>query len=195
MDTLTVVNRMLGTMGEKPLNSLLDTHALMSAMQGALDNASNTIQAKGWWYNMEKQTLTPSPIDASLYLPNDCLSIRTGSADLIKRGNRIYNLDGGTYVFTLSKLDIELIRFVVFEDLPETAAAYIAAQSILDFQKDYDGDTTKMRQIMAEAMQAKVDNDIEHVRNRRRNLIQSNERLQQLKAVTRGARRLTYVPR
>lgn len=194
MDTLTVVNRMLGTMGEKPLASLTDTHALMASMQGALDNASSTIQAEGWWYNMETLTVTPNPTDSSIYLPNDCLSVRTESSNVVKRGNRLYNLDGGTYVFT-STTDIELIRSVVFEDLPETGAAYIAAQAILDFQKDYDGDTTKMRQIMSEVSQAKIRNDTAHIRNRRRNLIKSNVRLQQLKAVTRGARRLTYLPR
>lgn len=194
MQTLSVVNRMLGTMGEAPLNSLEETHALLAAMQGALDSASDTIQADGWWFNMEDLDLIPNPTDSSVYLPNDCLSVRTPKYNLVKRGNRIYNLTGGTYVFTESSLPLELIRLVPFEDLPEIAAAYIANQAILDFQADYDGDTAKARQLSIKLAQSKVAAETAHIRNRRRNLLHSNSRLQQLKAVTRGARRTLFVP-
>ena len=194
METLSVVNRMLGTMGEAPLNSLEESHALLSAMQGALDSASDTIQADGWWFNMEDLDLTPNPTDQSVYLPNDCLSVRTPKYNLVKRGNRIYNLTGGTYVFTESKLSLEMNRLVPFEDLPEIAAAYIANQAILDFQADYDGDTAKARQLSAKLAQSKVAAETAHIRNRRRNLISQNSRLQQLKSVTRDARRTLISP-
>lgn len=190
MQTLSVINLMLGTMGELPLNSLEDTHALLPAMQGALDDANRRIQADGWWFNMEDLTLTPNPADQSVYLPNDCLSVRTPKYNLVKRGNRIYNLTGGTFVFTQSHLDVELIREVVFEDLPEIAASYISAVAILKFQTDYDGDTAKARQLAAEVQTAHIDINTAHTRNRRSNLLITNYRLQQLKQVTRGARRL-----
>jgi hypothetical protein len=78
--------------------------------------------------------------------------------------------------------------------LPEIAAAYIANQAILDFQADYDGDTAKARQLSAKLAQSKVAAETAHIRNRRRNLISQNSRLQQLKSVTRDARRTLISP-
>lgn len=189
MQTLTVVNLMLGTMGEKPLNSLTDSHAMLPAALGKLDENNRAIQADGWWFNMEDLQLTPSNIDASIYLPNDCLSIRTPIYNLVKRGNRVYNLDGGTYEFT-APLDVELIREVEFEDLPEIAATYISKKAILAFQVDYDGDTAKARLLDNEIRQAFIGINSAHTRNRRSNFIKSNVRLARLKYVTQGARRL-----
>jgi tail tube protein len=190
MQTLDVINLMLGTMGELPLNSLEDSHALLPAMQGALDDANRRIQADGWWFNMEDVTLTPNPVDSALYLPNDCLSVRTDKYNLVKRGNRVYNLTGGTYVFTQSQLKVELIREVAFEDLPEIAASYIAAVAILKFQTDYDGDTAKGRQLANEVQTTHIAINVAHTRSRKSNLLLTNYRLQNLKQITRGARRL-----
>lgn len=192
MQTLAVINLMLGTMGELPLNSLEDSHALLPAMQGALDDANRRIQADGWWFNMEDLVLTPNPSDSSIYLPNDCLSVRTPAYNLVKRGNRIYNLTGGTYVFTQANLKVELIREVVFEDLPEIAASYISAVAILKFQTDYDGDTAKARQLQMEVQSTHIDINTAHTRNRKSNLLITNTRLQNLKQITRGARRYIY---
>lgn len=187
MQILTVVNLMLGTMGEKPLNSLTDSHALLSAALGKLDENNRSIQSDGWWFNMEELTLEPSPIDDAIYLPNDCLSVRTPSRNLVKRGNRIYNLDGGSYEFT-SSLDVELIREVEFEDLPEIAATYISKVAVLSFQSDYDGDTARARLLAQEIERAYIGINSAHTRNRKVNFLDSNTTLTRLKSITRGVR-------
>jgi hypothetical protein len=188
MQTLDVVNLMLGTLGEKPLSSLNDSHALLPAALGKLDKCNNEIQADGWWFNLEDVTLYVNPVDQSIYLPNDCLGVRTPSYRLIKRGNRIYNLTGGTYVFTDAQLDVELVRMVPFEDLPEVAAQYIAAVAVLSFQSDFDGDTARARLLSAEVMSQKIKINSENTRNRKVNLLNSNVRLAYLKSFTRKAR-------
>lgn len=187
MQTLAVVNLMLGTLGEKPLNSLTDSHAMLPAALGKLDENNRAIQADGWWFNMEDLTLTPSVIDNAIYLPNDCLAVRTPTANLVKRGNRIYNLTGGSYEFT-SDLDVELIREVEFEDLPEIAATYISKKAILAFQADFDADTAKARLLAEEIRMAFIGINTAHTRNRKANFLTSNVRLQNLKNLTRGAR-------
>jgi hypothetical protein len=178
---------MLGTMGEKPLNSLTDSHAMLAAALGKLDDTNRSVQADGWWFNMEELTLTPSPIDDAIYLPNDCLSVRTPTRNLVKRGNRIYNLEGGSYEFD-STLDVEMIREVEFEDLPEIAATYISKKAILGFQTDYDGDVTKAKLLHDEIRQAFIGINTAHTRNRTANFLRSNTTLARLKSVTQGAR-------
>lgn len=189
MQTLSVVNLMLGTMGEKPLNSLTDSHAMLSAALGKLDELNRSIQSDGWWFNTEYLTLTPSVIDNSIYLPNDCLEVRTPLQQLVMRGNRIYNLDGGSYEFP-ANMDVTLIREVEFEDLPEIAATYISARAILSFQTDYDGDTAKARQLAENVRVALIGINSAHTRNSKANFLASNTRLARLKYVTQGARRL-----
>lgn len=191
MLTLTVVNLMLGTMGEKPLNSLTDTHAMLAACTSGLDEANRRIQAEGWWFNMELITLTPSLIDGSLNLANDVLEVHTSKANYVKRGTRVYNLDGGTYVFTIPE-KVEVLRLVPFDSIPEVAASYIAMVAIRKFQTDYDGDTAKTRDIEKEVERTQMECNAEHTRCRKVNLLDSNSRLQRLKQVTNGARRYIY---
>jgi hypothetical protein len=76
MLTLTVVNLMLGTLGEKPLSSLTDSHALLPAALGKLDVCNNEIQADGWWFNMEDLILYPNPADS----PSTCPTTACPSA-------------------------------------------------------------------------------------------------------------------
>lgn len=189
MDKLTVVNRMLATMGEKGLNSLADAHAFKADALDMLESVSRKVQTRGWWFNTEKITLTPSPIDDAIYLPNDCLSIRTDSSTLVKRGNRIYNLDGGSYEFTGDET-ISLIRLVEFEDLEETAADYISAMAVLQFQSDFDGDSRRRDELAEEVRDTRVEIGKAHIRGQQANVIYSNYRLQRLKTTTRSARLL-----
>lgn len=187
MQTLTVVNRMLGTMGQKPLNSLTDSNAMLGAALDMLDDVSRKIQAKGWWFNIEEVTISPNVIDSYMYLPNDCLSIRNCSRYYVKRGDRIYNLQGGTYVF-IADLKIELIRKLDFEDVPDLAADYISAQAVLQFQSDYDSDTNKRQELAQEVQRCFIEINTASIRDRRINMLTSNVKLQRLKNVTRGAR-------
>ncbi len=187
MQILTVVNRMLATMGEKPLASLTDTHALLSTAQDKLEQVNRDIQSDGWWFNMEELTFTPSPVDSALYLPNDTLEVRTATRNLVKRGNRIYNLEGGTYVFTSSE-DVQLLREVPFEDIPEVAAAYISAAAVLEFQADYDGDVAKGRVLQGKVNTTLVQINAAHTRGRKANFRDSNVRLAQLKRYTQQLR-------
>lgn len=201
MERLDVVNEMLGTMGESPLNSLTDPHTFLGAALQMLNKNDATIQARGWWFNTEDLTLPPSTIDSAIYLPGDTISVNVyringvATRNVVQRGDRLYNTTGGTYVFT-EPVRVSLKRRVDFEEIPETAAQYIASKAVLQFQSLYDGDTAKSRELASrisgpdgtfQAIQR------EHTRESQANLLQSNTRLQRLKSITRGVR--AQVPR
>lgn len=200
MQTLDVVNEMLGTMGEAPLNTLDDPHRFRGACTSTLNKLSRSTQAKGWWFNREVLELAPSALSSEIYVPGDTINVRYPRQNLmapvrniVQRGRRLYDLDGGSYVFT-SAVTLEIIRLVPFQELPETAAQFIADQAVLQFQSKYDGDSSKTRELagrLSGPLGSMVAMNIEETRNRRGNMILANERLQRIKAVTRGARALT----
>jgi hypothetical protein len=58
--TLSIVNEMLGLLGELPINDLDAFHPVVPRALAALSTANATIQAKPWWFNTEFPTLAPS---------------------------------------------------------------------------------------------------------------------------------------
>lgn len=198
MEVLDVVNECLGTMGESPLNSLEDPHDFNGPAQNLLGKLNRSVQAKGWWFNRERIKLAPSALDGGIYLPGDFIAVRvprdphTGRShrSITQRGRRLYDVDGGTYTFT-EPLEVDLIRLVPFEDLPEQAASHIAATTVLQFQSLYDGDTAKGRELQGRITGTDgtfIALKSEEIRNAQPNLLESNYRLQRLKLTTRSAR-------
>jgi hypothetical protein len=194
MQTLDVVNEMLGTQGFRPLNALTEPHAFRGAAQSTLTRVNRAVQARGWWFNREPLTLQPSEIDSAIYLPGDAISVRHALATYVQRGGRLYNTETGNYTFE-SSVDLLIIRLVPFEELPELAAAHISATAVLEYQTKYDGDTAKGRQLQARINDGAghgtlCDLQSEETRSSRVNLLTSNRRLQRLKQITRAARTL-----
>lgn len=184
---LTVVNNCLGTMGEAPLNAIDDPHPYRAACISILNTVNREFQARGWWFNREQLTLAVGALDSSIYLPGDTINVRTADRNIVQRYRRLYNLDGGTYVFTEDQ-DVELVRLVPFEEAPELFAAYAAAETVIRFQKRYDGDSTKTRQLQDEQRDARIAVTAEETRQVKANLIESNVRLSYIKSSIRGVR-------
>jgi hypothetical protein len=187
MQVLTVLNDMLGTMGESPLASLEEPHEFKGAGLSKLDQESRLCQARGWWFNMETITLQPM-VNGRIALSGDTISVRTGDSTITQRGRYLYDLKNGTDIFTQS-VTVVLIRLIPFEDLPESIAGYIAAKAIMYFQNLYDADSTKMRELKEQAARARADANQEDIRNKKANLILSNPNLMRLKMLTNQARR------
>lgn len=184
MRILDVVNDMLGTMGEVPLNSLSDPHSFKGAALRALNKHDRAIQARGWWYNKEVFVGQPELSTGKIYLPTDTIAVRTDKRKLVQRGRTLYDTEKGTDIFTDAQT-IVLIRLVPFEDLPESVAAYIAAVATHRFQIDYDGDSTKAAQLAQHIADTRSEARADDIRNSRANLIESNVRLQYIKSKVR----------
>lgn len=187
MLTLTVINSCLGTMGEAPLNAIDDPHPYRAACVSILNTVNREFQARGWWFNRERLTLQPDALDSCIYLPGDTIGVRTENRNYVQRYRRLYNLDGGTYVFDTEQ-DVELLRLVPFEETPELYAAYAAAETIQRFQKRYDGDSQKSRELRDELKEARIAANAEETRQVKANLIESNVRLTYIKQSTRALR-------
>ena len=193
--TLDVVNQCLATMGEAPLNSLNESHGFRGAALRCLARANQQTQARGWWYNTEERELTPSPDDSYIYLPGDVTRVNFGFVSVsrgncgqwqgryVQRGRRLYDVTKGTYTIT-ENLTAQIIRQIPFEEVPLCIAELIAAEAVLKFQSDYDGDNNRRAELQQALKSATVYANSEDIRQRRVNLYVINPRLQRIKRVT-----------
>ena len=170
--TLEVVNSMLGLLGELPVNSITDPHTLIPAALAAITNQNALVQVDFWWFNVEYPTLIPQAGSGLILLPEDAASVDslTQYPRLAVRGNRLYNLDDITDVFT-QPLRVRLHRVLPFSDAPAIARAHIAAKAKLEFQMAYDGDGTKAQFIQQEIKETYIRLHSEHIRNAKANML------------------------
>ena len=179
-------------MGEAPLNSLTETHAFRASALSTLSRLSHSVQSKGWWFNMETLIVTPNLDDGRVYLPTDVGTVLPSHANInvVQRGRVLYNLDEGTDRFDPSfRASVRLTRVIDIEDVPSSVAELIASKVVLEFQNLYDGDQTKTRNLTELVNQLSIAAVQEHVRNRRVNLIDTNERLSRVRNTINYSRR------
>ena len=190
--TLEVVNSMLGLLGELPVNSITDPHTLIPAALAAITNQNALVQVDFWWFNVEYPTLIPQAGSGLVLVPEDAASVDslTQYPRLAVRGNRLYNLDDITDVFT-QPLRVRLHRVLPFSDAPAIARAHIAAKAKLEFQMAYDGDSTKAQIIQQEIKETYIRLHSEHIRNAKANMLMRPSVQHTLNRIT-GSRPYVY---
>lgn len=204
--TLDVVNDCLAVMGEAPLNDINEDHAFKTSALDVLKRNVRDEQSVGWWFNQEELLLRADATDGRVYLPTDVGRVLAydpcGLVEYAQRGRTLYNLTKGTDLFAQGfTVKAILVRLLAFEDLPNSANAYIGRKTVLDFQMRYDGDTTKTSFLKAEVYgqpsNANTSGQIglkgtltaEHIRNKRVNFINQSERLSRVTNVINYSRR------
>lgn len=187
MQSLTIVNRCLATVGEKALASLEEPHAFKGDALTILSEENKAVQATGWWFNTEAQTLAPM-LNGRIALAGDTISVRTKDPNIVQRGQYLYDSLNGTDLFEDS-VEVLLIRLVPFEDLPETVAEYIGWSTAFNFQFNIDGDQLRSQQLEKKTMQARASAKSDDIRNKHVNVIWSNPRLLILKVRNQQIRR------
>ena len=162
---LDVVNDMLATLGESPLNSIDEDHPLTASALRVLRMVNLAEQAKEWWFNKELITLTPDALSKFIYTPADAISVDpvNTSMNYVQRGRRLYNTATGSYEFD-EPVQCSLVRLLPFEDTPPLYQTYASVTCQIKFQKDYDGDVTKAQLLQKEWQIAWATFNAEHIR-------------------------------
>ena len=136
---LEAINVLLASIGEPPINTLTGALKVDASMAlNTLAEVSREVQSRGWYWNTEDFTLSP---DSSGYitLPDNALRVipidNNARLEYIARGGRLYNKTKGknTYVFA-SNIDVEIVLYLDFTDLPEAARRYITVRAGRLFQ-------------------------------------------------------------
>lgn len=141
---LESVNLMLNSIGESPVNSLVQSGVSeVSIAQNILHNVSRNLQAKGYFWNTEIDYPLSLDSDQKIPLASNVLKVDTLDPTLrtVQRGNYLYDLTNHTYVFTeVPKVTITF--FLPFEELPQLARNYITIAAGRDFQRKIVGSDT-----------------------------------------------------
>lgn len=191
--TLDVVNDCLATLGETPLNTLLEPHEFKSAAQRQLAKENRAIQSRGFWFNTEAMTLTPAPTTGHCQLGGDIIKWESGvrARDtlvmnepkpwIVQRGTRLYDTRNRTYSID-EPASGHVVRLVPFEDLPPVVNDYVAAQAVLKFQSNFDADNSRRQELVEAWKVAKIQFESEHIRQTSVNSINNNDRLMRIKS-------------
>lgn len=130
---LEAVNTMLNTIGEAPVNTLVNMTSVdaITALS-VLRNVNRGIQAQGWFFNSEYSYPIVPDSNNDLALPTNLMSIdsslESSSYDLVQRGTRAYDRKNHTYAFT-ETVKCDLILLLSFEEIPEAARYYITLRA------------------------------------------------------------------
>ena len=172
LSELDVVNEMLSTLGEAPLNELDDEHPLVPAARRIIRIASYRIQAEAWWFNQEHVTLVNDPDTGEVLAPADAISVdpKDRSWNLVQRGRRLYDPENATYNIG-EPVPSVLVRNVSFDDLPPSVQHVVSLTAQVEFNKSYDGDETKLSMLGAALNLARASMHAEHIRNVDANLL------------------------
>lgn len=143
---LEAVNAMLDSIGEAPIDSLIDIEApdAGTALR-RLHVVSRQVQQIGWDWNTEENVVITPNSDGHLVLPANTLKVihisQKYGSKLVQRGNRLYDKMKQNDVFAEST-KATLILALPFEELPEPARQYIMLSAAEVFQEGVLGSAT-----------------------------------------------------
>lgn len=143
MTDLEAVNRMLGSIGQAPVNTL-DVPGVGDVADAArhLNEALRDVQTVGYAFNTDYGfALTRDAITGFILIPDGALDVDVSdsSVNAVERtlpttGQRaLYDTDNHTFVFT-DDITADVIWGFGFNDIPQAARSYIATAAARRFQ-------------------------------------------------------------
>lgn len=135
---LEAVNTLLNTIGEAPINSLETSGSVDVAIaRQTIHEVSRQVQTTGWHFNSEKEFPMARDMDNKIPVPPNALSIDTSAIeydyDVTRRGDFLYDRKEHTFIFDKT-LKCDVVWFLPFEDLPQSARNYITIRAARVFQ-------------------------------------------------------------
>ena len=118
--------------------------------EGILDENIVEVQTRGWAWNSEVVTLMPDQ-NGNIVLPDNFLKVDAvdTTINVIQRGNKLYNLDENSFIFS-KKIELIVVIGLEFEELPESARRYITYKTARIFQQRTLGEQVLNQYIMNE---------------------------------------------
>jgi len=133
---LEAVNFLLLSIGEQPINDLYVTGVSeVSIARSLIHQVSRQVQANGMSFNQEASYRLPLSTEKEIIVPSNTLKVDASdtSRDIVIRGDRLYDKEKHTFTFEES-IDVDIVFFLTFEDLPQTVRDFIITKSARLFQ-------------------------------------------------------------
>lgn len=173
---LDIVNDCLKTMGETKLNTLEEDHTYKDDAVDIIDRVVSDVCALKLWFNVEMLELRPDATSKYIYIPQDVLKVEPLSAYyhglVAQRGRRLYDSKRNKYEFDHSVKAI-VARLIPFDDCPYEVQQFVRDETVLRFQRDFDGDNTKYAKLQYSQQQSWILLKSEHIRQIKSNPLYS----------------------
>ena len=134
---LEAVNYMLLSIGETPVNTLDSnaTEPIAMVAYRTLHQISRQVQATGLHCNSEYKYPLLRDVKGYLHVPLNTLKADATdpTVDVVLRGRKLYNRRTHSYIFDRD-LEVDLVIFLSFEELPQVVRDYITVRAVRVFQ-------------------------------------------------------------
>lgn len=133
---LEAVNGMLMSIGQSPVNTLEVTGIRdVNLAQSLLHNTSRAIQTRGWHFNEDRNFKLNPDINGEISLPANTLNVTPEKShkDYVFRAGKLYDKSENSYTID-EPVEVRIVWFLDFEDLPQAARDYIATSAARRFQ-------------------------------------------------------------
>ena len=128
---------MLLSIGETPVNTLDSkvTDPIAIVAHKTLHQVSRQVQATGLHCNTEYKYPLRRDVNGYLHVPLNTLKADATdpTVDVVLRGKRLYNRRTHSYIFDRD-LEVDLVLFLPFEELPQVVRDYITVRAVRVFQ-------------------------------------------------------------
>ena len=130
---LEAVNTMLNTIGEAPINTLVDMASVdaITALS-ILRTVNRSVQSQGWFFNTEHDYPLVPNYSNQIQLPLNLLSLDSSNTstefDIVQRGSLAYDRQNHTYTFA-GTVKCSIILLLEFTETPEAARHYITIRA------------------------------------------------------------------
>lgn len=146
---LQAVNYVLTSIKEAPINSLEESPIPEEAAL-ALDRIrqiTRDVQKRGWWFNREQDKTLLRGTDGTITLAEDIIDVYFDPGENpepvpVARGSRLWDPKNNTYTFTADIRNVQLIRELVWEALPEVVREYAFKRAAREMATIYLGSQT-----------------------------------------------------
>tara|TARA_Y100000310_G_C20680339_1_gene815559 strand:- start:1392 stop:2039 length:648 start_codon:yes stop_codon:yes gene_type:complete len=135
---LEAINTMLTSIGEQPVideNNLAGL-ADASIAKDILSNTSRAVQSRGWIFNTDLDVEMSPDNTKRIKIPSNVIRVdtttrlRTSTEDIVERAGYLYDRKNNTDNFVVgTKIKVNRIVLLKFEELPEPARRYISIRS------------------------------------------------------------------
>lgn len=141
---LEAVNAMLRGIGESPVSTLSGSSVNVDVANAKklLLETSKEIQEEGWHFNTQEEYPLSANADKEFVLPTNTAKVDATSRgrNVTFRAGKLYDLENHTYTFTETSMDVDIVFYLPFDELPPAMRTYIKIRCVRQFQDKNQGD-------------------------------------------------------
>lgn len=173
LSKLEAVNSIIRNLGTTAVTSINVVNPDVQTALAVLDDETRAVQSTGWWFNKMENLGLAIDNQGFVYIPQNVLMIdaKRSVLDVVQRGDRLFNREGNTFIFTEAVTGLTTVLNLEWDDLPFNAREVIRYTAMFQVQSDLEGNAQKMSKIEDRLAGAYLALKKEHMKSRNLNIL------------------------